>query len=360
MPIYEEYPFFPKAAKRINNKIRLISQAKPLDFLTPLIFFSVLLIIAFIDLAFAVPFYSPRNANLYITFCLALLLFGFTIGDVLIRMSEARTRIEMKTSKITDVTDADVEIVGVIKSTNQPLKSAIFDLECIAYKTEIEFSEKRGRSSRRTTVLILEKSFGGIFIDDGTETVFPTKIDMEDFLLEIKETTKDAQFGKAICNKYNLTDDHPLKRATKKMAGLDRLHVNETIVLPNTEGMFTGKVCALKPEEALHQEKYFEDCPSQAEMSMADMPLLSQSKKMFEQYFEIIRQKKSSLNDGADKTIRFLLPPGKGEISNYIASSTRFKEERKDLTNKFISSTFVLTVAVGFMICAFKLNTWIS
>ena len=359
MPVYDEYPFFPKAAKRINNKIRLISQAKPLDFLTPLIFFSVLLIVAFIDLAFAVPFYSPRNANLYITFCLALLLFGYTIVDILTRMREAKSRIKMKTSKIKDATDADIEILGLIKSTHKLFKSPVFDLECIAYKTEIEFGDKRHRHSKRTTVLTLEKSIGGIFIDDSSETVFPVKIDIEDFLLEIKQTTKDAQFGNTICKKYNLKNEHPLKRASMKMGHLDRLLVKETIILANTEGMFTGKIKALELEEALNHDEYFEDCSSQSEISITDIPLLSQSKDMFAKYIEMIRQNKSSNENTADEKIRLLFPPGEDNLSSYIACSTRFKDERKDLIKKFISSTFVLGVAVGFMICAFKLNSWV-
>jgi hypothetical protein len=361
MSDYDEYPFFPKAAKRISKKIDRISKAEPINFLAPFLFFCCLFFIACVDAAVAVPFYSPINANLYTTFCLALFLFGFTIRDILIRMSEAKTRIEMATLKIAGVSDGEVEIVGVIKSTNTTFRSPVFNLECLAYRTRIEYLKKRKSHNSAKTVFTTARSIDGIFIDDGTGTAFPPKVKLEDFTLKITETTKDPQFAISICNKYNLEDDHPLKEANRYIGGdiyLDRFSVTETIVLPNTEGMFTGRLETVNVEKDSDIEEYFQDRPAGFKVSVDSLPCLSQTKRMFQKYANVIQLEKRNQHDKEHKALHLLLPLA-AEKSGFVASSTRFKEERKDVRNKFLSSTFVLVVAMVFMISAFRFNTWV-
>ena len=290
----------------------------------------------------------------FITFLVSVYIAYRCILEVIASNQEAQIRATTQTSDLKDAPDGDIEIIATIKSINGISKSPIFNIECLAAVSSAKIEKRRGRSRTQQILLFEETQLcDELYLDDGTGTVFPPKLDLTEITMTFNEYIKPMRIVEILESDEfsNLNDDHFIKKAILEAhnhnlstsLGQGRLLLQERIILASSEGMFNGTVSTLLGNRTPENKKnYFPNKSDGFEFH------IGQDQKMFQTYVDWISSKKITANNNNSNynivSGKILLPISASDKLEYtsIKPFLQFKSEQPHPRTSLFSSIFFL------------------
>jgi hypothetical protein len=287
----------------------------------------------------------------FLTFLVAVYIAYRRILEVIASRKEAQIRATTQTSDLKDSPDGDIEIIATIKSINGISKSPIFNIQCLAAASSAKIEKRRGTGKNQQTLLFEKIQLcDELYLDDGTDTVFPPKLDLTEITMTFHEYIKPMRIVEILESDEfsDLNDDHFIKKAILEAhnhnlstsLGQGRLLLQERIILASSEGMFNGRATTLLGNKTPENKKnYFPNKSDSFELH------IGQDQKMFQNYVDWISSKKITANNNNNIVSgKILLPIRVSDEPEYtsIKPFLQFKSEQPHPTTRLFSSIFFL------------------
>ena len=287
----------------------------------------------------------------FLTFLVAVYIAYRRILEVIASRKEAQIRATTQTSDLKDSPDGDIEIIATIKSINGISKSPIFNIQCLAAASSAKIEKRRGTGKNQQTLLFEKIQLcDELYLDDGTDTVFPPKLDLTEITMTFNEYIKPMRIVEILESDEfsDLNDDHFIKKAILEAhnhnlstsLGQGRLLLQERIILASSEGMFNGTATTLLGNKTPENKKnYFPNKSDSFELH------IGQDQKMFQNYVDWISSKEITANNNNNIVSgKILLPIRVSDKLEYtsIKPFLQFKSEQPHPRTRLFSSIFFL------------------